>query len=456
MDENMYSALKERAKTKKPFNIDTIRNIFGSKRQRVNEENVYHSFNQIEVVYYNDAVTLVEACCRCCTNSNPATKYMDKTEYISKRINSKHDSILEHSNIIMYLPKSIDVDIPAITPGLRYLNIIRDASGTYIAGSVRAYKYLITHTNREDYIPRMILENLKNVVPRCLVSDLTSSSTFGLDEYDFPEYVGNDSPDFTDDSDLCYNSYLNPIESDSSLVEIVNFDTITKDIVNYHETTYTEAEEIVLPVISNIGVYEFIKLGTITVCFKNMSRAATHQLVRHRNAITQESQRYVNVQNNPTYIPEKEKYANKKFDVIINGKKINASFATINEIITSIYPQLLSQGVDKEDARGFLPTNTTCGKIYITFTWENLMMFFKLRRDKAAQLEIRKYADELFSLVEEEFNLLFAPFGVTLEEVVESIDTWYLSPPLFNEYSYDENLDEAMDDTTEEIIDTEE
>lgn len=84
------------------------------------------------------------------------------------------------------------------------------------------------------------------------------------------------------------------------------------------------------------------------------------------------------------------------------------------------------------------------------------MMFFKLRRDKAAQLEIRKYADELFSLVEEEFNLLFAPFGVTLEEVVESIDTWYLSPPLFNEYSYDENLDEAMDDTTEEIIDTEE
>lgn len=436
--------------------IDTIRNIFNFKRQRMKEENVSQSFNQIEVIFYNDAVTLVEACCRCCTNSKPATNYQDKTTYVEKRISSKHDSILEHSNIIIYIPNSLDKDIPVILPGLRYLNIIRDQNGTYIAGSIRAYKYFITHTNREEYIPRMILENLKNVVPRCLMKDLTDAPNFGLYEYDFPEYVGNDTLDFTDDTDLEYKSYLTPIEVDSNLIEIVNFDNITKDIVNFHTVEYTDEEEIMLPVISDIGVYELLKLGTITVCFKNMSRACTHQLVRHRNGITQESQRYVNVEKNPTYVPEKEKYNNAKFNININGSKITTSLASLNEILKSVYPQLISQGVDKEDARGFLPTNTTCGKIYITFTWENLMMFFKLRMDKAAQAEIRKYATELYYAVESEFNQIFIPYGYTLDQIIESIDTWYLSPPLFTGYNYDkeEALDDAYSDI-DEIMDSE-
>ena len=464
MDDRMRRRLKEKAEAKfkkpfnKPFKVDPIKNILGFKRQRMKEENVSQSFNQIEVVYYNDAITLIETCCRCCTNSNPATKFQDKCEYIEKRISSRHDSITEHSNIIMYIPNSLDADIPEILPGLRYLNIIRDQNGTYIAGSIRAYKYFIAHTNTDCHIPRMILECMKNCIPRSLMSDFTSAENGLLSRYDFPEYVGecNEDVKFTDDTDLLYAPYLYPIESDSELVEVINFDKVSKATIDFNIVSYTEAEEIVLPVISDIGVYDLLKMGTITVLFKNMSRAATHQLVRHRNAITQESQRYVNVEKNPTYVPTKEKYNNKKFDIILNGKKITTSLASLNEILKSVYPQLISQGMDKEDARGFLPTNTTCGKIYITFTWDNLMMFFKLRMDKAAQAEIREYALELYKIVEPHFNQIFLPYGYTLDQVVESIDSWYIQPTLFPGYNYDkeELLDDAYSDI-DEIMESE-
>lgn len=420
----------------------SIMNLFKPKHQRMKykEENVNQSFNKIEVVYYNDAVTIVEACCRCCTNSKSATNYQDKATYIEKRISSKHDSILEHSNIIMFIPNELDKDIPVILTGLRYLNIVRDQNGTYIAGSVRAYKYFITHTNRDDYIPRMVLENLKNIVPRCLMKDLTDTPAFGLSEYDFPEYVGDDVLDFTDDSDLEYKSYLYTNRYNSDRIEIVNLDPFNKEIVNFNTIEYTDEEEIQLPVVSNIGLYDLLKLGTITVCFKGMSRAATHQLVRHRNAITQESQRYVNVEKNPTYVPEK--YKNDKFKININNSTITTSLTSLNEILKSVYPQLISQGVVKEDARGFLPTNITCGKLYMTFTWENLIKFFKLRMDKAAQEEIRIYATELYDAVKEEFNTKFIAYGVDIDTVIETIDTWYLEPALFESYGYEE-LDEV-------------
>ena len=54
-----------------------LKNIFQKKKKI---EPVTTSTSDVEVVFYNDAVTLVERCCRCCTNSTPAKEY-DKKKY---------------------------------------------------------------------------------------------------------------------------------------------------------------------------------------------------------------------------------------------------------------------------------------------------------------------------------------------------------------------------------------
>lgn len=422
-----------------------LRSLF-TKRYKYEETNVNASYNPIEAIYYNDAVSIVEQCCRCCTNSTPAEKYEDKCTYIEKRVNDKHDSILEHSNIVLVVPKSRYEDLPDMLPGLRYINVVKDQNGIFLAGSVRAFKYFITHTNRDNITVQDILTCLENSIPRCLVKDITSSS-FGLSEFDFPEYIGrcNVGLEFTDDTTNNYESYMNPVVTNSELIEIVNLDDISKATIDYEKVSHAETEDQLLPEISNAGPFDLLKLGTITVLFKGMSRAATHQLVRHRNGITQESQRYVDVSKNRLYTPQKEKYNGKRYTVKINNQNITTDLAGLNSILSGIYPQLVKQGVDKEDARGYLPTNSTCNKIYITFTWENLMSFFKLRRDKAAQLEIRQYADALYDTVKDVFDVIFSAYGVDMDYLIDNINTWYLEPALFNDYDTND-IDEILGD----------
>lgn len=435
-----------------------LKSLF-AKRYKYEETNVNVSYNPIEVIYYNDAVSIIEKCCRCCTNSEPAEEYDKKCSYIEKRVSDKHDSILEHSNIVLTVPKSRYEDLPELIPGLRYINVVKDQNGLFLAGSVRAFKYFITHTDRDNRTVQDILTSLENCIPRCLVKDITSSS-FGLSEFDFPEYVGkcNVGLEFTDDTTNDYEEYTDPIPvirdpDEPELIEIVNFDDVSKATIDYEKVYPNAMQDDLLPEISNAGPFDLLKLGTITVCFKGMSRAATHQLVRHRNAITQESQRYVDVSKNPMYTPDKEQYKFKKYTVNINNHNITTDLRGLNSILSKVYPQLLKQGVAKEDARGFLPTNSTCGKIYITFTWENLMSFFKLRRDKAAQLEIRKYADALYDSVKDVFDVIFSAYGVDMDYLIDNINTWYLEPALFNDYDT-EDIDETIEG--EEVYESEE
>lgn len=431
-----------------------LKNLF-RKRRVYEENNINKSFNPVELVYYNDMLSIVERCCRCCTNSNPAKEYKDKCTYVEKRINDAHDSILEHSNIVMAIPKSLFADIPDILPGLRYMNIIKDQNGIFMAGSLRAYKYLLTHSDRDSALVHNILENLLICTPRSLVVDITNAGIYNLHEYSFAEYIGecNVGIDFTDDTDKTFEPYMNALEVPeeyADTIEIVNFDDVSKSTIDYEKISYTDDTEEILPEISNAGPFDLLKLGTITVCFKNLSRAATHQLVRHRNGITQESQRYINVSKNPMYVPKKDKYNGKEVTVTLNGKKVTTTLEGLNNIFKKPYDELIAQGIDKEDARGYLPANIMCAQLYMTFTWENLMKFFKLRRDKAAQLEIRTAADALYETVRETFNIIFSVYGVDLDYLIEHCDTYYYETALFENYDYsDDDINEVVGEETE-------
>jgi thymidylate synthase ThyX len=125
-----------------------------------------------------------------------------------------------------------------------------------------------------------------------------------------------------------------------------------------------------------------------------MSRIITQQLTRHRNAITQESQRYVDYSEAKFNSPAKFKKGSYETDYDIHTSlgSFTGNMDDIGNGMIEVYGELVKQNVAKEDARGFLPSNVQCGKIYITFTYRSLIQFLSLRTDKHAQAEIRYYA----------------------------------------------------------------
>lgn len=140
-----------------------------------------------------------------------------------------------------------------------------------------------------------------------------------------------------------------------------------------------------------------------TFGIEGISRACSHQLVRHRIAsYSQKSQRYVNewdfsyvtppaVQENPQLL---EHY--------------NYMMFQINEF----YKDLKAAGLEPEDARFVLP-NATKTSLIATMNIRTLLNFFKLRDCNRAQWEIRELSREMMKICKEVAPLLFKDAGAS-------------------------------------------
>ncbi|MCD6427266.1 MAG: FAD-dependent thymidylate synthase [Caldisericaceae bacterium] len=146
--------------------------------------------------------------------------------------------------------------------------------------------------------------------------------------------------------------------------------------------------------LGHLSVFEHI---SFTFAIEGISRACSHQLVRHRLfSFTQQSQRYVREENFPYIIP----------DTIKQNKEAYAEFIEVIEVISKTYGDL-AKIVPIEDARFILP-NATETKIVATANARELMHFFKLRLDSAAQWEIRALARKMFNLVNGVAPMIFS------------------------------------------------
>lgn len=128
---------------------------------------------------------------------------------------------------------------------------------------------------------------------------------------------------------------------------------------------------------------------SFTFAVEGISRACSHQLVRHRLAsFSQKSQRYVEIKKLEKHviIPESIK------------KSMSQPFNTFIESASEIYSKLIDSGVPKEDARFILP-NATETSILITLDGRALLHFFGLRCCYRAQWEIKALADEMLKKV---------------------------------------------------------
>ena len=116
---------------------------------------------------------------------------------------------------------------------------------------------------------------------------------------------------------------------------------------------------------------------------EGISRALSHQLVRHRIAsFNQQSQRYVKFMENYEFIiPESIK----------SNKKLNDKFNDLISDTHKFYEEMIEAGVEAEDARYILP-NASETKMIVTMNARELMHFFTVRCCNRAQTEIRELA----------------------------------------------------------------
>ena len=158
----------------------------------------------------------------------------------------------------------------------------------------------------------------------------------------------------------------------------------------------------VLSTILASGHLSTLEHASYTFAIDGVSRALTHQLVRHRLAsFNQQSQRYVAYSEGlPTIKPEsiaKNDEANRLFDEMIE-KTVEA------------YQAFLDAGIPAEDARYILP-NAAETKIVVTMNIRELMHFFSLRCCNRAQWEIRDLAWKMLELVRPTAPFIFAEAG---------------------------------------------
>ena len=187
---------------------------------------------------------------------------------------------------------------------------------------------------------------------------------------------------------LCYSS------SDiSSLIDGLTEEK-TKDFIN---------------MLVSIGHESVMEHVSFTFGIEGISRACSHQLVRHRIAsYSQKSQRYVNENGfdfiTPPAISELPE-AKSEFDRVIS--EITESYAKIADLLTEKHKaDFIAQGLDEksaaskarklanEDARFLLP-NACETKIVVTMNVRSLFNFFSHRCCNRAQWEIREVAEQM-------------------------------------------------------------
>ena len=139
------------------------------------------------------------------------------------------------------------------------------------------------------------------------------------------------------------------------------------------------------------GHYSTIEHIQLTFGINNISRAATHQLVRHRHAsFSQKSQRYVKEADFDYIIPNSIK----------NNPELLADFIEHMDRVSDLYKKFVENGIKKEDARSILP-NATSSSIVMSLNLRELIHIANLRLCTRAQVEIRNVVKKMCALVVE-------------------------------------------------------
>ncbi|MEM3730722.1 MAG: FAD-dependent thymidylate synthase [Candidatus Bathyarchaeia archaeon] len=160
--------------------------------------------------------------------------------------------------------------------------------------------------------------------------------------------------------------------------------------------------------VTGYGHASVIEHASFTFSIEGVSRAMTHQLVRHRIAsYTQQSQRYVTYNTLDKFVTPPS---------IMENAEAKEIFNAALELISETYKKLLDMGIPKEDARFILP-NAAKTNIIVTMNARELRHFFNLRCCARSQWEIREVALQMLKQAKEVAPALFENAGPSCVEL---------------------------------------
>ena len=153
---------------------------------------------------------------------------------------------------------------------------------------------------------------------------------------------------------------------------------------------------------------------SMTFAIEGISRACSHQIVRHRIAsYSQQSQRYV-AENDMEYIlppaiakiPE----ARERFEQFMGD--VQSAYSDLRQILVDNGRKSKAN----EDARFVLPQAAET-KIVMTMNCRSLHHFFHLRCCNRAQWEVRAMADAMLAICKEKLPAIFSKGGAPCEQL---------------------------------------
>lgn len=149
---------------------------------------------------------------------------------------------------------------------------------------------------------------------------------------------------------------------------------------------FTDApdEAVMLKLIERVissGHYSTIEHIQLTFAVSGVSRACTHQLVRHRHmSFSQKSQRYVKEKGSFEYLTPVS---------IEQNKELLGKYDAFMAKTAELYNEFLDNGIKAEDARMILP-NACSSSLVTSLNLRELIHLANLRLCTRAQLEIRQ------------------------------------------------------------------
>lgn len=137
------------------------------------------------------------------------------------------------------------------------------------------------------------------------------------------------------------------------------------------------------------GHLSLLEHASATFLIEGISRACSHQLVRHRLAsYSQESQRYVPQGDEDAVMPPS----------VAQNRDARTEFSFAMTVMREAYEKLLELGIPKEDARFILP-NAMATRLVFTANFRELLHIFSLRITKEAQWEIRELCARMLAIL---------------------------------------------------------
>lgn len=168
----------------------------------------------------------------------------------------------------------------------------------------------------------------------------------------------------------------------------------------------------------NSGHLSVLEHVSLSFSVSGVSRALSHQLVRHRIAsYSQQSQRYVKADyfGFEYVMPPSVQNCKETAQVDWAGdytmqEDAMRFFAMAMDNARNAYDNLLRLGIPAEDARFVLP-NACATKLVVTMNCRSLLHFFEERCCQRAQWEIRALANAMLEICKERLPVVFEKAG---------------------------------------------